>query len=103
MGKIVRQTIKLGQKPTKEQLLEIADASSDTFDEDSPEFSYDEMRAMVEAAKKKREDQKKELVTLRLSASALRKAKATGKGYTGFLGRLIENALDDRDLVTRSL
>ena len=31
------------------------------------------------------------------------KAKATGKGYTGFLSRLLDNAINDPQLVSRSL
>ena len=105
MGQIVKKNVRVGQKPNKEQLSEVKKASLNdiVFDEESPEISYEEMLEMVKAAKKRKGEQKKEIVTLRLSTSALRKAKATGKGYTGFLGRLVENALNDKDLVARSL
>ena len=105
MSKIARRTIRVGQKPTKRQINEIEKAASlkSVFDENSPEFSYEDLLEMMAAAKAKKDEQKKEVVTLRLSASALRRAKATGKGYTGFLSRLIENALNDKDLVSRSL
>ena len=46
---------------------------------------------------------KKEVVTLRLPVSVIDKAKAVGKGYTGFLSRLVENAINDKDIVSRSL
>jgi len=33
----------------------------------------------------------------------LEKAKATGKGYTGFLSRLLDNAIDDPQMVAKSM
>lgn len=105
MERTVRKTVRSGDKPTPEQIREIKEAAKaePVFDEDSPEFTYAELVKMAKAAKAKKEEQRKEVVTLRISASALKKAKATGKGYTGFLGRLVENALNDKDLVMRSL
>lgn len=105
MGKIVRTTIKPGQKPTAEQIREVEEASRHpiVFDDDSPEFTYEEMLKMVKETKKHREDTRKQVVTIRLSTPTINKAKAVGKGYTGFLSRLIENAINDKDLVSRSL
>ena len=105
MGKTVRMTIKQGQKPTKEQLVRF-ERLKDTpiaFDEESPEYTMEELEEMRLAAIKKRAEQKKEVVAVRLSAKTLQIAKSYGKGYTGFLSRLIENALNDKDLVSRSL
>lgn len=105
MGNIVRTTIKPGQKPTAEQIREVEEASRHpiVFDDDSPEFTYEEMLKMVKETKKHREDTRKQVVTIRLSTPTINKAKAVGKGYTGFLSRLIENAINDKDLVSRSL
>ena len=105
MGRIVRTVVRPGDKPTLEQIKQIEEAAKaePVFDEDSPYFTYEELVEMEKAAKEMREKRKKKVVTLRISDSALKKAKATGKGYTGFLGRLLENALDDKDLVMRSL
>ncbi|MBQ3347918.1 BrnA antitoxin family protein [Candidatus Saccharibacteria bacterium] len=73
------------------------------FDEDAPELTDAQLKAFAEAARLQRAEQKKEVVALRLSPETIKKAKATGKGYTGFLARLIENAMKDQDLVRRSL
>lgn len=105
MGKIVRMKIYKGQKPTEEQLQRLT-AIKDrpiVYDEDAPEYTMEELEEMRLAAIRKREEQKKEVVAIRLSPATLKKAKAFGKGYTGFLSRLIDNAIDDKDLVTRSL
>ena len=42
-------------------------------------------------------------IALRVSISTLEKAKATGKGYTGFLSRLLDNAIDDPQMVAKSM
>ena len=105
MGRIVKMTIYPGQKPTKAQIRRIRKAATMpiTFDEDSPEYTYEELLRMRDAAIKKRAEQKKEVVAIRLSPATLEKAKAVGKGYTGFLSRLIDNAINDKDMVARSL
>lgn len=105
MGKITSKTVEIGDKPTATEIAEVEAASRQpiVFDEDSPDYSYEELLEMKKAADERRNARKKEVVTLRLPASVLNKAKATGKGYTGFLSRLIENAMNDKDLVTKSL
>lgn len=105
MGRIVRRVVRPGDKLTPAQIKELEEAAKAeiVFDEDSPYFTYEELVEMEKAAKEMREKRKKEVVTLRISSAALKQAKATGKGYTGFLGRLLENALNDKDLVMRSL
>lgn len=105
MTKTIRTTIKPGDKPSRKQIKEIEAANQRplVYDEDCPEYTYEELMEMAEMAKKKREESKKEPITLRVSASTIKKAKATGKGYTGFLSRLIDNAINDKDLVARSL
>lgn len=98
-------TIHEGQKPTKAQLDRLASLKNRpiVFDEDAPEYTMEELEEMRLAAIKKRAEQKKEVVAIRLSPSTIAKAKAFGKGYTGFLSRLIENAIKDKELVARSL
>jgi len=105
MGKIVRTVVHPGQKPTKAQVKRLREASKHPiiFDEDSPEYTLEELEEMRLAAIKKRTEQRKEVVAIRLSPSTLKKAKAFGKGYTGFLSRLIDNAINDKDIVSRSI
>ena len=105
MTRTIKKTIHSGDKPTKSQIDEINQASMEpiVYDDDSPEYTYEELVEMIEIAKEKRKENKKEPITLRVSASTLKKAKATGKGYTGFLSRLLDNAINNKDLVSRSL
>ena len=92
-------------KPPKEALKEVAKAENRTpvFDEDSPRFTKDEMRRMAQKAKERKKESKKPVVALRVSPSTLELAKATGKGYTGFMSRLLDLAINDPELVKRAL
>ena len=102
---IVRTIIRTGQQPTEAQIREIELAVSRPIspDEDAPELTLEQYAEMAALAKARRNKQAKPVVALRISLDTLEKAKATGKGYTGFLSRLLDNAINDPQLVARSL
>ena len=102
---IVLTVIRTGQQPTEAQIREIELAASRpiTPDEDAPELTLEQYAEMAALAKARRNKQAKPVVALRISPDTLEKAKATGKGYTGFLSRLLDNAINDPQLVSRSL
>ncbi|MBR5341844.1 MAG: BrnA antitoxin family protein [Erysipelotrichaceae bacterium] len=103
--KNIRMVIKKGQKPTEEQIREIEAASKRTVtpDEDAPILTLEQYAEMAELARQKRAKNNKPIISLRISPRTLEKARATGKGYTGFLSRLLDNAIDDPELVSKSL
>ena len=105
MGRTVKFTLHEGDSLSKAQHKRLGTLKDRpiVFDEDAPEYTLEELEEMRQAAIKKRAEQKKEVVTIRLSASTINKAKSLGKGYTSFLARLIENAINDKDMVSRSL
>lgn len=101
-------TLKAGQKPTRKQLEEVRNASKRpiTFDEDSPEFTEEQLkkfRRVSETLREERRQSQKQNVTLRLSPQALRKAKSLGKGYTSILARIVEDALNDPERINRAI
>lgn len=61
---------------------------------------YEELAKLAE---QKREERRKQVLTLRVSAETMNKARALGKGYTGILSRLLEAALDDPDMIEKCL
>ena len=69
-------------------------------DADAPELTAEQYAEMAAAARARRV---KPVVALRISQDTLEKAKATGKGYTGFLSRLLDNAINDPQMVSKSL
>ncbi|MBR4473714.1 MAG: BrnA antitoxin family protein [Oscillospiraceae bacterium] len=102
---IVRTVIRSGQKPTEAQIREIEAAAVRpvTPDEDAPELSLEQYAEMAAIARARRSETVKPVIALRVSPATLEKAKATGKGYTGFLSRLLDNAINDPQMVSRSL
>ena len=102
---IVRMTVHEGQQPTEAMIKEIEMAASRpaTPNADVPELSMKQYAEMAAIARKRRSKNVKPVVALRISPGTLEKAKATGKGYTGFLSRLLDNAINDPKLVAKSL
>ncbi len=103
--KMVRTVVHVGQQPTEEQINEIEAAMAVPVvpDEDAPELTLEQYAEMAAIARSRRNKQVKPVVALRISQSTLDKAKATGKGYTGFLSRLLDNAINDPQMVAKSM
>lgn len=103
--KIIRKTIKKGQTLSDKQIkmIELAASAPITPDADAPELTPEQYKEMAEIAKKRRSARVKPVIALRISPDTLERAKATGKGYTGFLSRLLDNAIKDPDLVAKSV
>ena len=70
---------------------------------EAPALTMKEYTEMAEYARRRRSEKVKPVLSLRISQDTLAIAKATGKGYTGFLSRLLDNAIKDPQLVARSL
>ncbi len=90
---------------TEKQLMEIENAKRHdiVIDEDSPEITEEMMEQFRRVAKDKREERQKQVLTLRVSAETMKKAKSLGKGYTGILSRILEYALNDPEIIRRCL
>lgn len=103
--KIIRKTVHAGEQPTEAMIKEIEEAASRPLvpDEDTPELTMEQYAQMAEIARKRRTEKVKPVLSLRVSLDTLEKAKATGKGYTGFLSRLLDNAINDPQMVAKSL
>lgn len=103
--KIIRKTVHTGEMPTEAMIKEIEAAAARPVvpDEDAPELTMEQYAQMAEIARKHRAEKVKPVLSLRVSLDTLEKAKATGKGYTGFLSRLLDNAINDPQMVAKSL
>ena len=103
--KIVRREIFAGQQPTNAQIMEIEAAAAREIvpDDEAPELTVEQYAEMAALARARRSQSVKPVVALRITPATLEKAKATGKGYTGFLSRLLDNAINDPVLVSKSL
>ena len=63
----------------------------------------EQLKQMALLAKKQRAERRRPVITLRVSPATLEKAKATGKGYTGFMSRLLDLAINNPEMVKRCL
>ena len=89
----------IGLTLSDEELRELESASvkEPIFDEDSPEMTLEMLKQF------KRNTRNKQTVSIRLSPKAQDFSRAYGKGYTSFLSRLIDAALDDEALVKKCI
>ena len=102
----IRKTYAEMMEPLTDEEREEIEALKDIEprpDEDSPAYSLEELREMKRITEDRKAERNKQSVTLRLSPSALAKAKSLGKGYTSILSRIIENALNDPESLRKSL
>ena len=102
---IIRTVIQPGQQPTEAQIHEIETASMMPVvpDDEAPELTMEQYAEMAAIAKARKAKNIKPVIALRITPDTLEIAKATGKGYTGFLSRLLDNAIKDPQLVAKSL
>lgn len=87
---------------SEEEMIELEKAASGliTFDDESPEMTEEMLEQFKHLNKSGRN---KRTASIRLSEKAQKFSKTYGKGYTSFLSRLIDAALDDAALVKKCL
>ena len=85
---------------TELQELEDVAARAIIYDEESPEMTPDMLKQFKRMRQKGRT---KQTASIRLSEKAQKFSRSYGKGYTSFLSRLIDAALDDAALVKKCL
>ena len=102
---IIRKEIDVEKTLTDEQIKMLDEMNSKPVepDEDCPELTAEQLNQLALLAEARREDRRKQVVTLRLSPQALRTAKSLGKGYTSVLSRILENVLTDAEAIKHFL
>ena len=100
---MVRMSINdLDRTLSEEELreLESAEKMPPVFDEDCPEMTADKL---MQFKRMNKDERNKQTVSLRLSPGTLKLAKSYGKGYTSFLSRLLDAAINDETLVRKCM
>ena len=82
------------------QYLAAAEQMQPVFDADSPEMTAD---MLLQFKRMNQEERNKQTVSLRLSPKTLKIAKSYGKGYTSFLSRLLDEAIQNEELVRKCI
>ena len=97
---MVKETLRVGQKPTKAQIAEIraAEKRPITYTEDAPKLTYMEL---AEFKQINAENRKKIPCTLRISKRSLEWWKSLGDGYTAAMARMLEEAQNHPDILKK--
>ena len=82
------------------QDLAAAEQMQPVFDADSPEMTAD---MLLQFKRMNQDERNKQTVSLRLSPKTLKIAKSYGKGYTSFLSRLLDEAIQNEELVRKCI
>ena len=97
---MVKETLSIGEKPTKAQIAEIhaAEARPVKYTTEAPKLTAKEL---AEFKKVNAEGRKKVNCTLRLSKTSLDWWKSLGDGYTAAMSRVLEEVQNYPDLLKR--
>ena len=97
---MVKETLKVGQKPTKAQLKEIyaAEKRPITYTTLAPQLTDKELSEFKKINAEKR---KKIPCTLRISKQSLDWWKSLGGGYTAAMARILEDAQNHPEILKK--
>jgi uncharacterized protein (DUF4415 family) len=108
---MVERTIRIGQKPTKEEMKRIRKNGREAakypivYDKDSPESTPEALEEFAAMARELRKNKRntKPVIALRIMPETLAKYKALGKGYTGIMADILNYAADNPEILTKVL
>lgn len=86
----------------KKQLKEAAKRPI-VYDEDCPKMTKEMLSQFKRVHQENELMRKKEVLSLRVYPSTIKKAKALGRGYTNILAKLLDLALDEPELIKKCL
>ena len=97
---MVKETLKVGQKPTKAQIQEIwaAEKKPIIYTVDAPRLTDKELSEFKQI---NAENRKKVPCTLRLSKKSLEWWKSLGEGYTAAMARMLEDAQNHPEILRK--
>ncbi|MCL2007202.1 MAG: BrnA antitoxin family protein [Treponema sp.] len=100
---ITRSTVKVGQKPTKDQLKQIREIAKKPihYTEDCPESTHEALAEFAAMARDRRKKRVKPVVALRVEPETLEKYKALGSGYTGIMADVLNFVADNPDILSK--
>jgi hypothetical protein len=101
----VKMTIQDGQKPTAEQIKRINDAAKRpiTYDENFPKLTKKQLAEFKRVSEEKKAERESIVFSVRVPKKTLTFWKSLGKGYTGVISRLLDEAQNYPDLIKKCL
>ena len=100
---ITKSTVKVGQKPTKEQLKQIREIAKRPihYTEDCPESTPEALAEFARLARARRKRKVKPMVALRVESEALEKYKTLGSGYTGIMADVLNYVANNPEILSK--
>ena len=105
---ISKSTVKVGQKPTREELRRIqaelreAEKRPIVYTDDCPKSTPEALREFAMLRAELNRNLRRQAVTIRLVPDCLTKYKALGKGYTGIMADVLNYAANNPEILTRA-
>jgi len=98
---ITRSTVKVGQKPTEEQLKQIREIAKKPihYTKDCPESTPEALAEFAAMARARRQRKVKPMVALRVEPETLEKYKSLGNGYTGIMADVLNYVADNPEIL----
>jgi uncharacterized protein (DUF4415 family) len=100
---ITKSTVKVGQKPTKEQLKQLREIAKKPihYTEDCPKSTPEALAEFAALARSRRQRKTKPVVSLRVEPEALEKYKSLGNGYTGIMADVLNYVADNPEILAK--
>jgi len=100
---ITKSTVKVGQKPTKEQLKQIREIAKRPihYTEDCPESAPEALAEFAAMARARRKRKVKPIVALRVESETLEKYKTLGSGYTGIMADVLNYVANNPEILSK--
>ena len=98
---IITSTVRVGQKPTKEELklikahIKAAQKMPPVYDPECPPSTPEALKEFAYLAAERNRRKKKQQVTIRVAPDVLENYKTMGDGYTGIMADVLKYALDN--------
>jgi uncharacterized protein (DUF4415 family) len=101
---ITKSTVRVGQKPTKEQLRQIREIAKKSihYTEDCPESTPEALAEFAALARARRQRKAKPMVALRVEPEVLAKYKALGNGYTGIMADVLNYVVNNPEILLKA-
>jgi len=99
---ITSSTVRVGQKPTKEQLRQIREIAKKPihYTEDCPESTPEALAEFAAMARARRQRRVKPMVALRVEPETLEKYKSLGDGYTGIMADVLNYVANNPEILS---
>ena len=101
---VTRSTVRVGQKPTKEQLKQIREIAKKPihYTDDCPESTPEALAEFAALARARRQRKTKPMVALRMDPDALEKYKSLGSGYTGIMADVLNYVANNPEILSKA-